>query len=330
MSDLGSAVCLVAMKAILKRLVPIAFYLAIAVFLAIYLTSIDYTRFAELDPDWRYLLVALTTGITFRYWGAFVWTTVLRGLGAHTAHYSRELVHVYAKSWMGRYIPGTAPWIMGKIYFASKHGISKSKLAVSSLLEGGLQIIVLLVISAVMLAADPRLDVVAPSVKTAMILVVIVGILCLIPAVFNRLVGFAYQRVRRQRLPHEHHATTSVVLKGAAMYAVGALISGLSLFFVAKTVDPTLGYAELLFIMGAGNLAGAVSMLAVFTPSGLGVREAIQLILLSLVMPTEFAILVTVLTRLMGVGMDAGFLGLTTLVKRLGKGHSRGERENDS
>ncbi|MDQ3065383.1 MAG: hypothetical protein M3Q36_03890, partial [bacterium] len=70
---------------------------------------------------------------------------------------------------------------------------------------------------------------------------------------------------------------------------------------------------DALFIMGVGNIAGAISMLAIFAPSGLGVREGVQLTLLSLIMPTELALLVTITTRLWGVAMDVIFFGIAKL-----------------
>ena len=69
--------------------------------------------------------------------------------------------------------------------------------------------------------------------------------------------------------------------------------------------------------MGASSLAGAVSMLAIFAPSGIGVREGIQLALLSIIMPTEYALVITVFTRLWGVAMDFIFLGTSYLLTQI-------------
>ena len=97
------------------------------------------------------------------------------------------------------------------------------------------------------------------------------------------------------------------------MYLIDAMINGLSLFFIAKGVDPGLSYSNIVFAMGTASLAGAASMLAIFAPSGLGVREGIQLVLFSLIMPKELALAVTVITRLWSVGIDVAFFGLCRL-----------------
>jgi uncharacterized membrane protein YbhN (UPF0104 family) len=224
------------------RLVPIVFYGLLILFLALYLRSLDFSKLASVELNWWYLLLASVLALTNRYVGTFTWFTILRTLGATDLHLHRHLIYVYAKAWMGRYIPGTAPWILGKIYFASQHGISKQKLAVSSLLEGGLQIVTMLVFSLALLVFD------------------------------------------------------------------------LALFFVAKAVDPSLSYHNIAFVMGAGSLAGAASMLAIFAPSGLGVREGIQLVLFSLIMPKELALAVTIITRLWIVAIDFAFFALSRLI----------------
>ena len=303
----------------LKRLafksIPWVFYGLLLVFLVIYLQSIDLAKLQNVDIAWQYVLIATGLGLGFRYWGAYIWVVLLRSLGATNVRLSRSLVYIYAKSWLGRYIPGTAPWILGKIYFASKQGISKNKLAVSSLLEGALQIIVQFLFALALLAFDPRLDVIPGEVK-GIILIGIVGcIVALIPTVFNRLIAAAYRLIKKKQFSTEHYASSRTISKGFGLYVVGALMSSLSLFFIAKAFYPELSYDQLFFVMGVGTLAGAVSMVAVFAPSGIGVREGIQLVLLSIIMPTEIALVVTIATRLWSVLVDGLFFGLAWLMR---------------
>jgi uncharacterized membrane protein YbhN (UPF0104 family) len=296
------------------RAVPWVFYSLLLVFLAAYLHSIDFSKLAAIQLNWWYLLLASLLALAKDYLATYTWLVILRSLGARELHMQRQLIYVYAKSWMGRYIPGTAPWILGKIYFASQHGIAKQKLAISSLMEGGLQIVTMLVFSLALLVFDRRLDVLGGGFKLLMVVVAFGGIVMLSPRVFNWIVGLAYRKLRRKELEVEHMVTSSTVRRGTALYLADALVNGLSLFFIAKGVDPSLSYHNLLFVMGAGSLAGAASMLAVFAPSGLGVREGIQLVLFSLIMPKEMALVVTIITRLWTVATDIIFFGLSRAI----------------
>lgn len=302
---------------LLNRIIAPLFYGLLLIFLAVYIQRLDWSQLSGASVSWRYVTIATLLAMAFRYWGAFIWLAILRTLGATELRKNlSQLLHVYAKSWLGRYIPGTAPWILGKIYFASKLGVSKNKLAVSSLLEGGLQIIVTLVIAVGILLLDPKVDsVISTELKVLMALALAAGIVAVLPPIFNQLVSLAYKLFKKKPFPREHKATASTILQGSGLYIIGSLLGGLSFFFIAKAVYQPLSYGDLLFVLGASNLASAASMLAVFAPSGIGVREGIQVALLAVIMPAEFALLIAVVTRLWSVAVDLLFYGAAYATK---------------
>ena len=303
-----------------KKVVPLVFYILLVIFLYLYLRSIDWAKLHNLHVLWSYLMLASTIGLVSRYWSILVWLVLLWGLGARDLMRSlRQLMYVYAKSWLGRYIPGTAPWILGKIYFASRHGIPKEKLAVSSLLEGALQIVVLLVISFGMLLFDARFGVINGDLRLLLAGITVLCLVALAPPVFNWFVSQAYRLIRHRPLDRGHLASGATIARGALLYAGGALLNGLSFFFITKSLDAGLSYHNLLFVMGASNLAGALGMLAIFIPSGIGVREGVQLVLLSAIMPKEIALVVVVVSRVWSVAVDLLFFGLGWLTEHAGR-----------
>jgi len=299
------------------RLIPIVFYVLLAVFLVLYLRTIDFERILEIDFDWRWIAVASVIAMFSRYWFVYIWLVILTSLGASKFENIPELSYVYAKSWLGRYIPGTAPWILGKIYFASQKGLSKSKLAVSSFLEGGLQVIVLLVVGLVMVLVDSRTSLIDPALKWTMAAVAVAGIVALIPPIFNRIAALGYRIIRKKQLSPDDLPRWSTVGRGAGLYLIGSLLSGLSMFFVAKAVWPELPWETLLYVVGAANLASAASMVAIFVPSGIGVREAILVALLSVVMPTEFAFVAAIVLRLWSILIDLLFFAVASVHTRI-------------
>lgn len=299
----------------LRRLVPVMFYVLLVVFLVLYLKNIDWSKLQHLRVNWWYVAVASIIGLAARYWQILVWLVILRSLGATGLKpHRRQLAYVYAKSWLGRYIPGTAPWILGKIYFASRHGIPREKLAVSSLLEGALEVVTLLALSFLMLLLDNRFDVISGPTRLFMGIAIVICVIAMLPAVFNRLILLAYKLLRRRTLSSEHLATSRTVASGAALYVVGSLLSGLALFFIAKGVYLPLSYHDMFFIIGASNLAGALGMLAIFAPSGIGVREGVQLVLFSALMPKSIALVIVVVSRLWSVVIDFIFFGIARLL----------------
>lgn len=301
-------------RRILRTAVPILFYGLLVVFLALYLTGIDWGQLAGLQLTWWPLIAATALSLLFRYLGVFIWLRLLHRLGGRGLRGSyRELTYIYAKSWLGRYIPGAATWILGKVYFASRHGVAKSKLAVSGLLEGGLQILATLVVGVALIVLDPRTATLDPWLRWAMVAVLIAGIVVLLPPVFRRLLILAFRLLRRGSPDPALFPGWGAMAEAAGMYIVGALITGSSYYLVALAVYPQIDIGSALYVIGAASLASAISMLAVFAPGGLGVREGALGLLLAVIMPGPVALVLVVVLRLWSVVVDALFFAITWL-----------------
>lgn len=301
-----------------RKAIPVAFYLLVAVFAYFYLRSIDWGALSSVSINWWFMTAATVASIAVRYWFAGIWMFLLTRLGADLTGQRGALFLVYAKSWLGRYVPGGATWILGKIYFATKLGISKAKLGISSFLEGALQIIVVLISAAIMLATDNRIATLGASWIWLLWLGAGLGLVAVYPPVFNRVLQFGFRLVRKTQLDQEHLPSTPTIGFGILSFLVSSVLSGLSFYFVAAAVDPTLGWTDLPFVVGASNLASALSMIAVFAPAGLGVREGIQLAMLLLVMSPEQALVATVLMRVWSIVMDAVFAGVAWTTRKIG------------
>ena len=309
------------LRKIPRRLIGALFIIAVIIFFALYLRSIDWKQLAHLHLSWGYLLLATVFATLFRYLGVIVWRYILADLGAQSLPSFIVMADVYAKSWMGRYIPGTVTWIAGKVYMASAHGISKTRLAISSLLEGGMQIVAVLVVSMVLLGLDQRLNILPPEYKVLMLTCAGLLLLFLTPAIFNRIIRIAYTAVTRTSPHEELLINEKAVLRAFSLYAVGGFIMGLGEFFITRTVYPTLPWHDFWFIVGAFNLSGALGMLAIGVPSGIGVRDSAILLLLSVIMPKELALAVTVTSRLWSSFADIFFFAFANLLYRIKKKH---------
>jgi hypothetical protein len=255
--------------------------------------------------------MASLLGLSFRLWGAMIWMVLLQSLGAKFTNYL-QLLYVYAKSWMGRYLPGNVTWVLGKIHFASQHGIDKTSLAVSATLEASIQIATTMGLSLLVLSLDSRFNVIGQQIKLLLMVLGLIIFGCLCPPLFNWLIGKIYSVVTKKTLKIK--VTWSTITRGVMLYAIGFVLSGLSYYFFTKSIYPPTNHHELLYIIGTFNLAGVVGILAFFAPSGLGVREGIQLILLSAIMPKESALLITVTARLWSTIIDVLFFIMAYLV----------------
>jgi glycosyltransferase 2 family protein len=294
-------------KTLQHRLITAVFFSLVIFFFVIYLRDIDFNALSEISVNWLIVLIASIVAMGFRYWGVFIWQTILQQLGAKSLPSFSILSGIYAKAWMGRYIPGKVTWIAGKVYFASKYGISKSRLTVSSLLEGGMQIVAITIVSLFLMLIDTRLDIFPTNIRIFLLAVTLGLTLILHPKVFNRTIRFFHKKLRNKEAGPELSINKSAVVKSFILYSIGAIISGTSYFLLTYALVPDIHFENYLFLVGSFNLAGAIGMAALITPSGLGVRDGILLILLSVVLPREIALVVTIASRLWSSLIDVFF-----------------------
>jgi len=299
-----------------KRVTSVLFIIAVVVFLVLYLKDTDFGRLRHLHIDWWLLLAASAWTLAFRYWMVLIWRVILRALGSEHLPPFRVMSYVYAKAWLSRYIPGTVTWIAARIYMASSYGISKSRLMVSSLLEGAMQVAASTIVSMIILGLNPHFDLVPLVAKVLVVIVSIISLVVLFPPIFNRLMYIAFSVFKRQP-NRDLHINGKAVGWSFVLFAIGTFINGTGAFLLILSIDPTTSLATYLYIIGAFGISGAIGIAVPFLPSGLGVRDGILLVLLAAIMPKEVALVVTVFSRLWLMAIDVLFLGAAAGVKHL-------------
>ncbi len=283
--------------------------IGIIVFLSFYLRGIDFSQLRELQLRPLPLIASLVLSLSFRYWGVYIWRNILQDLGSIELPKFEVLALIYARSWMARYIPGTVTWIAGRVFLARDLGISKSRLTVASLIEAGIQIVAIAATSMLLLSFDERINTVVNSeIRILVLIASLVLALMLIPAVFNHLLRFVYRAVRGVDAYSELATNGKATLRSFVLYAFGSFVSGISYYFMAMAIWGSTSPSDMIYIIGAVNLSGVIGMATPFVPSGLGVRDATQLILLSAIFPKEVALVLTIFSRLWSLIVDIIFL----------------------
>lgn len=285
-------------------LVKIAFFSAIAAALIWFGCSLDWSELSGVSVTWRWLALGTVLALLFRYLGVVIWLVVLVSIGETALPKFRIMADIYAKAWLARYIPGTVPWVAGKIYLAAEQGISKGRLAVSAIVEAAAQVVSIGAVSLVLLATDHRIAEVSPVLRWLVVISAVALLAAMMPAIFNRLLSLAMRVLKRHM---QVTVTWSVVLRSLALYGLGAIISGTSYAFVAYSLDASLSFQDLVFLVGAFGLAGVVGILTPLAPSGLGTRDGTQLLLLLIVLPAPMAALVVLVSRVWSAAVDVLF-----------------------
>jgi len=227
-----------------------------------------------------------------------------------------SFVAVWARSLLGRYVPGNVLMVASRLVLGQEAGIPRRISLAASVYEQALSLGMAAAGSLVLFAAYG-----AQEIGPAAWLVAIVpaGLLVLSPGTFGRLSGWLLRRAGREPL--------EVLLSGRQLVGLGAwylltssflaLGVGLLVHSVAGSDAGSLLYVGLSFLTSF-----VVSMLAFVFPSGLGVREGVFALALGRNLPGGVAIAISAGIRLVLTLAELVFVAAAVLLARSRAGRS--------
>ncbi len=133
------------------------------------------------------------------------------------------------------------------------------------------------------------------------------------PRIYGPAADKLLKRLGDEPIPRLPWRSTLGVL---VFYGVTWLIGGLALRQMALAFGADVPLSAIAYLGGASALGAIVSVLVVFAPSGLGVREGAVYALLLAYMDSSTALVVVALNRLLLTAVEALLLGGVVLYRR--------------
>ena len=256
---------------------------------------------------------AIGTAIVAAYYLVFVlgWMRILVAYGIRVPY----LVALQSEmlSMLAKYIPGGVWTPTARVVALRRFGVRDTPVVLASiLLEAGISAVAGVIVFVVGLVIIGGADV--PLIPVAAFAVV-VGIL-LYPPVFGRV---ATRLLRPFGADEVAPLPTRTTFELMGFYALTWPLGGAGLFFMLRSVggDPTI--SSIPFLGGVAAVGAIVAVLAVFAPSGLGVREASMYGLMLAVATESVALGATILNRLAITLVEAILVVVGALLLRSGK-----------
>lgn len=294
----------------MRRRITALYLLLLAVAVLATLRAIDWRTLLSMRIDWRWVTAATMLAAMHRAWGVVTWSAVLRLLGATSLGSWWTRARIWSMAWMGRYVPGKVGWIAAKVYFGNRLGLTSGALMLGAFVEVVQQLALTLLLSSALLAACGMLGV-AVARPLAIVSVTIAGVAAALhPAPYRILMRLA-ARLRVTGAEAAVAVSPHVLRRSAGYQVVAMCLSGASYVLLTRSVMPGIGPAESLAVFASFTFAGAVGMLAVFAPSGIGVREGVLIVLLTQMFPVETTLALAVLGRVWSMAVDVGFYAVT-------------------
>ena len=245
------------------------------------------------------------------------WGRIVRWLDPEAHISAREAVAVQCLSWVLKYIPGQVGSVTNKVLWAGKKGISRTLVLISFVYEN-----VFLQIASIVPALAILLVSLGPGVFGENATLLLAPLLVLIPAAmvlhaptFRRILELPLRRILKRSVPKEYFLSSGRAALSALEFVLPRIVNGIGFVLIAQTVSD-ITPAHWLPFGAAYALAGAVGILAILVPSGLGVREAVIVLVLSQYVPAPEAIVISLLARLLATIGDAVVAAIYLVIRR--------------
>lgn len=246
-----------------------------------------------------------------------LWGWIVRTLDPTATVAAREAIAVQCASWILKYVPGQVGSVVNKTIWAGKKNISRTLVIISFLYENVFLQLASLIPGTIIILLS-----LGPAVFGDNITLLLIPVLAIVPMalvswkpVFHKILDFPARRVLKRPVPREYFLSTPKTLLFAAGFTVPRAINAAGFVVLATTIVPVTP-DEWLPFAAAYVLAGAIGILAVFVPSGLGVREAVIVAILSAYIPVPQAIVLSLIARLLATIGDAGVALVYVLLRR--------------
>lgn len=260
--------------------------------------------------------LAVATAIVAAYYLAFVlgWLRILAAYGIRIPY--RVALQAEMLSMLAKYVPGGVWTPAARVVALRRFGVRETPVVLASiLLEAGFSALAGVGVFLVGLAVIGGVD--APLLPLGVFGVVVAFLLY--PPVFA---AVAARLLRPFGVAEVTPLPQRTALELVGFYALTWPLGGAALFFLLRAVggDPSL--SSIPFLGGVSAVGAIVAVLAIFAPSGLGVREASMYGLLLAVVGEAVALGATVLNRLVITLVEAALLllGAVLIRRRRGEG----------
>jgi uncharacterized membrane protein YbhN (UPF0104 family) len=248
--------------------------LALVVFFVVKNIIDNFSNIKDINPsnlNFEYLLPALLVTIISLFIPVFAWKYLLGTLGSSLK--ISKAMRIWFISNLGRYIPGKVWQISGLIVLSNKEGVSKNESSVSVIYSQIVANLIGLSLGIFLFVKDKE-----KTTHTFMLIGVLIA-LAILPFIVNKLAIFALSILKKPKETFEVNYGKFIIY--VFLQLVNWLVMGLAfvLFINIFTELSITDNPTALFIL---PISWTLGLLAIFAPGGIGVREGIMTVYLSM------------------------------------------------
>lgn len=276
----------------LLKALKITFGVLVVVFLAWYFWK-NWDEFSEkiMNVNIGIFIVSMLFYFVYKITLASLWHYITKINGCSIKY--EKAVTSYLYSILGKYIPGKVFMLAARLTYYKEEDAPLSKVTVCFFIENVCTLLGAAMLFIVSLFFFP--NELLENYKWLTLLLIAAFFVCIHPKIINfvlRLIGKIFKK--NLEIPMKYSQMLKVVL----LFIGNWLIVGFGFFILTKSIYPAVEWSQLLYCAGIWGVSAIMGILAIFAPSGLGVREGIIVAGLMLIMPQSDAMVISVVSRL--------------------------------
>lgn len=276
----------------LLKALKITFGVLVVVFLAWYFWK-NWDEFSEkiMNVNIGIFIVSMLFYFAYKITLASLWHYITKINGCSIKY--EKAVTSYLYSILGKYIPGKVFMLAARLTYYKEEDAPLSKVTVCFFIENVCTLLGAAMLFIVSLFFFP--NELLENYKWLTLLLIVAFFVCIHPKIINfvlRLIGKLFKK--NLEIPMKYSQMIKVVL----LFIGNWLIVGFGFFILTKSIYPAVEWSQLLYCAGIWGVSAIMGILAIFAPSGLGVREGIIVAGLMLIMPQSDAMVISVVSRL--------------------------------
>ncbi|WP_061961337.1 lysylphosphatidylglycerol synthase domain-containing protein [Demequina flava] len=255
------------------------------------------------------LLFVLAVAVSGALWGRLVHTLTHERIGL------KESIRAHNRAWLLKYIPGQVGFVMSKVVWGKARGLSRLKILLSVVYENAFLLLGSTVPTILILLLARGGDTAVSATVWIAVAAMVPLALAMHPAILSKVLTVLGKRTLGRAVPASALLTTGSALRYQLAFLLPRVINGVGVVVIAVALADA-APSSWIPLAAAYALAGAVGIMAVFVPSGLGVRESVFVLFAAPYLGTEMAILVALIARVLATFADiiiAAIYGLLSI-----------------
>jgi len=256
-----------------------------------------------------------------------IWAWYLITLKLNIAISFRETLESWFYSQLGKYLPGKVWLLLSRFYFYESKGKSKKAISVALYLE---TVTIIVAAGLMFLAALTSFKEVRPfytgGQSVWLVFLFLLGFVSLHPRVLQKILNWVLMQFKRE--PLSLSISYPDILWILFVCIISWIVGGIGFYFFVNSVYPV-APQYILFLTGALAISSTLGLIALFAPSGLGVREGALVYILSFMMATPVAVIISVLTRIWMTLIEIGLIGVVYLLRKF-QGREKREEHGET